>query len=82
LYTQFESETEINFAVRAEKNHFTKNKTHQKFEKFDLKTSFLYKHQCHEGYGQRDQQRDGERSREALGESKGRAVCTCYDALG
>ena len=24
----------------------------------------------------------GERSREALGESKGRAVCTCYDALG
>jgi len=23
----------------------------------------------------------GERSREVLGESKGRAVCTCYDAL-
>ena len=24
----------------------------------------------------------GERSREALGESKSRAVCNCYDALG
>src|ERR1043166_127670 len=60
----------------------SKNKTHKKFEKFAFKFGFRYKAHRHEGHGHRDQQRDGERSREALGESKGRAVCTCYDALG
>ncbi|PYS22024.1 MAG: hypothetical protein DMF72_15130 [Acidobacteria bacterium] len=61
-----------------EVNHSSKNKTHKKLiEKivFGIRLSVtkVTAIETDEGIG--------ERSREALGESKGRAVCTCYDAL-
>ena len=65
-------------AVANKKNSCGKNKTHKKLiEKllFGIRLSVTKVKAIETNKG------IGERSREVLGESKGRAVCTCYDAL-
>jgi len=59
-------------------NHYSKNKSHKKLTRkfvfgISISVTKVTAFETNEGIG--------ERSREALGESKGRAVCTCYDAL-
>jgi len=67
-----------NFLAQRKINHFSKNKSHKKLTPkivfgISISVTKVTVFETNEGIG--------ERSREALGESKGRAVCTCYDAL-
>src|SRR5215467_12712832 len=78
LYTFMNLQLLVLKSANQEKNCCRKNKTHKKLIGkllFGIRLSVTKVTAIETNKG------IGERSREALGESKGRAVCCCYDAL-
>ena len=74
VFFQIDEKRHKNIATR-KINHSSKNKSHKKLTRkfvfaISISVTKVTAFETDEGIG--------ERSREALGESKGRAVCTCY----